>query len=404
MNTVRVLPNALMFFIGLLLLSLTTGSLHAAPTLIVGDKSGSNTYRGPSGNGYATTAFSVGANQIIIARASGLQPSNLILKLGATDTANGNTGMIYCSVSMGNPLTLESHFVASPYSYNGHQLFRTNVTGLYFTMHMYSMRSFLTTSTDDFYVGDQKQQALTFRNNYCSTTAGEYLAVGGFIAYIDIEFYNDATFNPDTTGAISLLSDASYHYSITNLNPGGILFSKYIYQTFNLSNVTLSSPTCTAAVLSGNSVQGDTVSLGEYNPRDVVDGVAGIPFAINLQNCYRVNNIEVKMTTGAPAMSAALLGNSLTTEANAANGLGVEIKGKSNSHFAEVVLHPNDTNSVYKAYGDTTDSSNGIIGNGASGTAATQTLNFVATLKQDNNQQIRGGDFKATAVFSITYP
>lgn len=108
------------------------------------------------------------------------------------------------------------------------------------------------------------------------------------------------------------------------------------------------------------------------------------------------------MTTGAPAMSATLLGNSLT--ANAANGVGVEIKGLSNSHYAEVALIPNNANSVYKAYVDTTDASNGIIGSGASGSAANQTLNFVATLKQDNNQQIRAGDFKATAVFSITYP
>ncbi|WP_233929077.1 fimbrial protein [Escherichia albertii] len=101
-------------------------------------------------------------------------------------------------------------------------------------------------------------------------------------------------------------------------------------------------------------------------------------------------------------MSASLLGNSLT--ADAAAGVGVEITGASNSHFPEMVLLPNDYSSVYKAYVDNPDNSNGIIGAGTSGTPASQQLDFIATLKQDNNQQIRAGDFKATAVFSITYP
>ncbi|MEN1932950.1 hypothetical protein P4909_08295 [Escherichia coli] len=69
-----------------------------------------------------------------------------------------------------------------------------------------------------------------------------------------------------------------------------------------------------------------------------------------------------------------------------------------------MVLKPNDASSIYKAYGDNPETSNGIIGSNASGSPADQTLNFTATLKQDGNQQIRGGDFKATGVFSITYP
>ncbi|EHQ8141104.1 fimbrial protein [Escherichia albertii] len=384
-------------------------SLHAANTLVVGSKTtvdggGTTKNRGPSADGNATSMFTAGANQIVIAHSGGLQYSNLKLQLQADTAGNGNTGAIYCAPGgMGGPITLESHFVKAPYSYGGHQLFKTNMTGLYFTMRMYNIYSYATTSTDDIYIGDAAQQSLNLRSTSCASSLGWYLQLGGIVANIDISFYNDATFDPDATGSISLLSDTSYHYSLKNLSPGGGLVTHTIYQSYNLANITLSTPTCSSAILAGNTVsKGDTVALGEYSPKEIIDGVAGIPFAINLQNCYRVTNVELKMTTGAPAMSATLLGNSLT--ANAANGVGVEIKGQSNSHYAEVTLIPNDANSVYKDYVNTADTSNGIIGSGASGTAANQTLNFVATLKQDNNQQIRGGDFKATAVFSITYP
>ncbi|MBB2270936.1 fimbrial protein [Escherichia sp. 94.0001] len=394
----------------LVLLSFYSGCLHSANTIIVGNKTYSGSTEnnsGPQGDGSATATFSTGANQIVIPTSAGLQSSNIRLQLGWMDTNSSGNSLIYCGAGgMGTPLTLESHFVDALVSADGHKLFKTNVQGLYFRMHMYNVSSFKTTSSSDIYIGDTPQQTLTLtpEHSVCVADLGNYTAVGGLVSKIDIEFYNDGTFNPNTTGSIALLSNKGYHYSVTNAAPGGALTSHSIYQTFNMGNVTLSSPTCTSAVVSGNTVQGDTVSLGEYNPKDIIDGVDGIPFGIALKNCYRVTNIEVKMTTGAPAMSAALLGNSLTAEANAANGVGVEIKGKSNSHYAEVVLHPNDTHSVYKAYVDTADTSNGIIGSGTSGTAANQTLNFVATLKQDNNQQIRGGDFKATAVFSITYP
>lgn len=388
-------------------------NLHAANTLIVGNKTSINGTGGPTGDGYSTATFSAGANQIVIARASSLQPSNLKIQLGETDTAaNGNTGLIYCTAGMGSHLTLKSHFIAAPYTYAGHQLFKTNVPGLYFTMRMYNLSSYKTDSTDNFYIGDVAEQSLNLQSQTCAAAGGGYDPIGGLLAYIDIEFYNDASFNPDTTGSIALLSDTSYHYSITNPSPGGTLFSKTIYQTFNLANVTLSSPTCTAAVLSGSSVTGgDTVGLGEYSSKEVIDGVDGIPFAIELQNCYRVSNVEVKMTTNTPAISAAsLLGNTLT--ANAASGVGVEVKGESNSRYPEVILIPNNASSVYKAYVESADTTNGIIGTGSDsdgngqpdGSPANQTLNFTATLKQDGNQQITGGDFKATAVFSITYP
>lgn len=267
---------------------------------------------------------------------------------------------------------------------------------------MHDIYSYNTTSTTDIYIGEAQRQTISLVSRSCGPS-GWYQKLGGIVANIEIDFYNDGTFNPDSTGSISLLSDTSYHYVFNNNSPGGSLHSFNIYQTYNLANITLSSPTCTSAILSGNTVtQGDTVALGEYAPKEIIDGAAGIPFAITLQNCYRASNVEVKLTTGAPAMSASLLGNSLT--ADAAAGVGVEITGASNSHFPEMVLLPNDYSSVYKAYVDNPDNSNGIIGAGTSGTPASQQLDFIATLKQDNNQQIRAGDFKATAVFSITYP
>ncbi|MFC3189489.1 fimbrial protein [Pseudocitrobacter faecalis] len=395
----------------LILLPFLAGDLNAAVTKIVGNKTysgsmGSNS--GPEGDGNATAYFNTGANIIVIPRASQLQPSNIKLKLGQTDTAaNPNTGLIYCTNGgSGEPITLESHLVASPYSYGGHKLFKTNIEGLYFTMHMYNLVSFDTTSTSDFYVGEGNMGREALVLNYsagCTGNSGKYQALGGLEANVDLEFYNDATFNPDTTGSITLLSDSPYHYTLKNLNPGAGLVSRYIYQIINLDNVTLSSPTCLAAVLSGDSVtQSDTVRLGDYTPKEVIEGVSSVPFAIDLQNCYRVTDIEVKMTTSAPATSPSLLGNTLTR--NEAQGVGVEIKGLQNSHYPEVLLLPNDASSVYKAYSDNADPTNGIIGTGSIGTAVSQPLNFTATLKQDSNQRIVSGEFKATAVFSITYP
>lgn len=393
-----------------------TGNLLAAHTLIVGNKAYTGSMQsnsGPIGDGYARAQFTANANQIVIPRATGLEPSNLKLQLGQTDTAaNGNDGLIYCAEGTGTPISLESHLVAAPYTYGGHKLFRTNITGLYFTMRMYNLNSYQTDSGDDFYIGDAAKKDLTLRSQTCSGSTESYQAIGGLLANIEIEFYNDATFIPGTTGSIALLSDTTYQYSLTNNNPGNSLFSKSIYQTFNLDNITLTSPTCSTAVLSGNTVtQGDTVGLGDYSPKEVIDGANGVPFMIQLENCYRVTNIEVKMTTAVAALSPSLLGNALTS--NHANGVGVEIKGLSNARYPEVVLIPNTASSVYKAYMEDTDTTNGIIGAGADGDDAdtlpdgkpgSQALNFIATLKQDGNQQITGGDFKATAVFSITYP
>lgn len=393
----------------LLLLPLYSGYLQAANTLIVGSKttsdgSGINKNRGPAGDGYSTTTFTTGNSQIVIGRATTLQYSNIKIQLQADTAGNGNTGVIYCAPGgMGGPISLESHFVASPYVYNNHKLFKTNMPGLYFTMRMYNLWSYALTSSEDFYIGDTNPYSLNLHSTICAKSLGWYQTLGGLVASIDIDFYNDATFDPNASGSVALLSDTTYHYSLKNQSPGGNLVTKTIYQTFNMGNVTLTSPTCSSAILSGSSVsKGDTAGLGEYSSKEVIDGLNGVPFSIVLKGCYRVTNIDVKLTTGAPAVSTSLLGNSLTT--NAASGVGVEIKGESNSHYPEVVLKPNDASSIYKAYGDNPETSNGIIGSNASGSPADQTLNFTATLKQDGNQQIRGGDFKATGVFSITYP
>lgn len=399
------------------LLILLLGYIHCAnasnDTLIVGSKdmNGGTTSNngGPAGDGYATNIVSSGgASQLVIPRAANLQSSNITLSLGRVDTSQkGGTGVLYCAQGgTMSPITLTSHFVPAPVAApEGHKLFKTNITGLYFRMHMTNVSSWKVSSDVDIYVGDSEQQSLALipEHTICEAPEGSYVSVGGFGSDIKVEFYNDNTFNPGTTGSVELLSNGPYHYELTNLSPGNGIFSKSIFQKFDLTNITLSSPTCQTATLSGNSVtNGDTVSLGEYSPKEVIDGANSVPFSINLQNCYRVTNIEVKLTTASPATSPSLLGNTLTT--NNARGVGVEIKGATNSHFPETILEPNNISSVYKAYADTADASNGIIGTGADGTPGSQVMNFTATLKQDGNQQIVGGDFKATATFSITYP
>lgn len=226
----------------LVLLPFYSGCLHSADTIIVGDKSYSgstNNNAGPQGDGNATATFSTGANQIVIPTSAGLQSSNLRLQLGSMDSASSGNGLIYCGAGgMGTPLTLESHFVDAQVSADGHKLFKTNVQGLYFRMHMYRVSSFKTTSSSDIYIGDTPQQTLTLipDSSVCVANQGKYTAIGGLVSKIDIEFYNDGTFNPNTTGSIALLSNKGYHYSVTNAAPGGALTSHSIYQTFNMGN------------------------------------------------------------------------------------------------------------------------------------------------------------------------
>ncbi|MEO3989985.1 fimbrial protein [Pseudocitrobacter cyperus] len=98
-----------------------------------------------------------------------------------------------------------------------------------------------------------------------------------------------------------------------------------------------------------------------------------------------------------------LLANTLTTD-SAASGVGIEIQGKSTSISKQMVIVPNDASSVYRDYQPEIDTTNGIYGKGGTGVPLARTLHFQATMMRDGTSVISPGDFKATAIFSVTYP
>ncbi|MCV5348708.1 fimbrial protein, partial [Escherichia coli] len=103
--------------------------------------------------------------------------------------------------------------------------------------------------------------------------------------------------------------------------------SKSIYVDFDLVNITITLPTCFTSVLTGTSVSGSTVKMGEYSAEQIRNGATPVPFDISLQNCLRVTNIETKLvSTKVGTENGQLLGNTLTGN-DAAKGVGVLIEG-----------------------------------------------------------------------------
>ncbi|EAW1719933.1 fimbrial protein [Salmonella enterica subsp. indica] len=396
-------------FICLSLLATDAISADGARTYIAGNKAHADIYDrdGPNGDGSRTLKYSLSGNQtLVFYKSATLQPSNVGLNLNS-DTANTGTGMIYCTKingATGADLVVENNFVDSGLTYGGHKLLKTNITGLYFTFRIHNPGSWeILFAPSELYVGDQPTQTMKLTQAESNCANDGYKPIGGITGTAYIDFYNDASFDPRSSESVSLLSNGSYSYRFYNPNPGPNILSYYINVIASTDNVKISQPTCSTAVLSGDTVKGTTVSIGSYSPNDIINGVNPVPFNIELSGCSRVRNIAVKLTAGTTGTDPTLLGN--TQISGKADGVGLQIKALKNSVSDEMVLIPNDDTSVYKDYEDETDTSTtGIAGNGGSIATTTQSLKFNATLKRDNNQKILSGKFYATGIFSITYP
>ncbi|MCV4724479.1 fimbrial-like adhesin, partial [Escherichia coli] len=232
-----------------------------------------------------------------------------------------------------------------------------------------------------------------------------FWAIGGVVHDLTIEFYTDTDFNPTTNQDVSLSSNSTYLYAFKAYSPGSrvVDHSHHLYIDFDLLNVKLTNPTCFTAVLTGKSVSGSTVKMGEYAPGQIKNGATPVPFDISLQNCVRVGDIETKLSSGKLGTeNKQLLGNTLTGS-GAAKGVAVLIEGLANRKSALMILKPNDSTSVYKDNtGQAQDHDSDAIYPEDQG--ITYPLHFQATLKQDGNIAIEPGEFKATSTFQVTYP
>lgn len=411
----------IIIFSGLLI---NTGFAAGTKTFVAGNDRGLGNDKGPSGDGSSNLTYALGSGSSLVfykTDSPSAQPANVKLKYPKIDTGYdvGGTGFIYCTKhknASGMKMQLTHSMVSANKTYGGHNLYKTNIQGLYYYISIsnpYSSNASISLPMSTTYIGDMDSVPLTItdNNNSCddetglSITSPSYQSYGGIVSDMEIEFFTDNTFSPNNGAILELLtSNPSYLLKYHTDGAGSKIVTTSMFIKFSLASVTITNPTCFTTVLGGNSVvNGNEVQLGSYSPQSIKDGVADVPFTIELQNCIRVTNIQVKLKTNNSAKDATLLGNTLTGN-TAASGVGVLIQGEQTTKSSKMVLKPNDAASVYKDYEDETDASNGIYGGGAEGSPTSQTLHFLATLKQDSSQIIIPGQFKATGVFSITYP
>ena len=392
---------------------------------IVGDNygvgPGNQKWRDTGPNGDVTVKFRYGSgtNNLVFYKPTQLGPTGVSLKWEQLDSASGG-GFLYCNrsgTSSGTPMSIKHKMVDSGKSYGGHKLLKTSVPGLYYTLaisNIWSAYTFTDINPSGIYIGDatehffhwhaESEQVLYWSCDNANNK-NKYWAVGGVVQTLTIEFYTDTDFNPTTNQRVTLLRTDNYLYSFKGEGVGiGINeHSHYLKIDFDLTDIVLTNPTCFTAALSGPSVSGSTVKMGDYIPAQIRNGATAVPFDITLQNCIRVRNIETKLKSNkVGSVSKELLANTLTGN-DAAKGVGVLIEGLKNTKSAQMVLKPNDATSIYKDYETENDTTGGIFpDNGNAGTS--QPLHFQATLKQDGNIAIEPGDFKATSTFQVTYP
>lgn len=404
------------YFTSVLLLAsiVFSSSSYAIETFVFGNwmKSTSNG-SGPSSEGSQRIIYSTKPT-VIFSRTSELAPANVVLNWDSSHGTSSDSESLYCTRneagSGDNRLTLESSYVSAGH-YGGVEIFKTNITGLYFSLRLrsFSSNSMAKVSPTSLNITSGiTSGALNLTidaSGHCDKTniTGDinYSTWGGLAFYSTITFYTDQTYTAGQS-SVSLLKTADYDFRFRNDNPGSGIKSYYMNVIYDISSLVVSETTCTTQpVVSGNSVSGTTVDLGTYSPNDIIKGAAPVPFAIKLAGCKGLRNINVTLSTTTMAHSPTLLGNILT--ANNATGVGVEISGAANNYSSQMVMIPNDTTSIYNDQRDTS-SDNNIYGSGESGTTQSHTLNFLATLKRDGTQQIGSGHFKANGIFTIDYP
>ncbi|EDX9483257.1 fimbrial protein [Salmonella enterica] len=333
---------------------------------------------------------------------------------GGMDTATDGGGYAYCNAtdSFDAPLRMKRGY-GTPYGQtpDGHSMWKTNITGLYFAVEVYQLYTSFSTLSNTL--------PLWFDNNYvdlhftpidgsslktnCDKTIVNTYAIAGGIGFATrIHLYADNTFKPDRSTTITDVNfptpdgyDFEFENTTTMLGAGNHAI-KFSFDTTGFNAVW---PSCSASTVSGTNVKGSTLDFGAFYAKEIIAGLSAVPFQINLSDCAYVKNIEVKLASTAIGKDTSLLSNTLTGN-TAASGIGVEIQGVQTNLSNQMVLLPGNANSVYKyspyasqdAY---IDSDNTYTAN---------TLNFLATLKQDKNQTITPGNFKATGIFQITYP
>ncbi|EBY3114945.1 fimbrial protein [Salmonella enterica] len=395
-----------------ILLSFPAAGYAQTDTFVLGNGEHNYEYGGPSSDGTNQLIYPSGRT-VYFSRTNALAPANVTINWNGAHGSSSANNSLYCYVSdqgqsTTGTLSVESGLVSAG-SYGGVDIFKTNITGLYFSLELRSFGSYtLQVSAPNLQIQNGIMHnviSVSDNGGGCKgptqSGPGYYYTWGGLGYYAAVTFYTDQTYTPGNS-TITLLKNGDYHVRFWNENVGAGIKSYYLNATFDISAVTVAEPTCTTQpVASGSSVSGTTVDLGHYSPNDIINGATAVPFSIKLAGCRGLRNINVTLTSTTVAKTPTLLGNILTS--NKATGVGLEISGAANSYSQQMVMIPNDTTSIYNDQRDTSSDDN-IYGSSENGVVQSQTLNFLATLKRDGTQQIGSGNFKANGIFTIDYP
>ncbi|WP_428841349.1 fimbrial-like adhesin [Escherichia coli] len=290
----------------ILLLFISSFSLYAANnTIFVVGAGNADSFAGPSGNGRATFRYSTASNNLVFYKPTGpgVVKTNVKLYWSQLDTASGgNTGLVYCNragSASSEPILIKPKMVESGLTYGGNKLFKTSVTGLYYTLTISNIWTAWETTanissivvgnrTDGWYDGFRFQVTNSYVNQGCNNanSTSKYAAIGGIMQSLTIEFYTDGTFDPVQNQQVTLLRTADHLYEFHTDGAGNGIneHSKSIYVDFDLVNITITLPTCFTSVLTGTSVSGSTVKMGEYTSEQIKNGATPVPFDISLQN------------------------------------------------------------------------------------------------------------------------
>lgn len=398
------------------LFAILLGALFLSPPAFASLQYYAGTSSNSSGHGYAvfstsSTPAAPGISALVVNRTSVLKSTGVIYTFDNIDTNRSGSG-IWCDKDTGGtnkstfyirPTKGMEPYIAAPDKTNA-MLYKTSIKGLYYTLYIKNFKAAYTTfSNPTFYLNSSIKNVVA-NNTYSCNLSEDYM--GGFTMSLEVEFYTDNTLTIPETGTDAMgnapvivltPSSGAYLFTIQNDEEGGA-----VDIAANVNGIHISFPTCFSTL---SSTSGNVLNLGSYTASYLASNTKEVPFTINLASCVGVKNIEVRLTTSkVNSNNALLLGNQNEGMTDSASGAGVLIKGMANGVSSEMALQPNTTTSVYKDYETETITEFPMYFTaGTAHQSTSEIVNFTATLKADGTT-IQPGSFKATGVFSITYP
>ena len=376
-------------------------SMTLAGFLVVGKRNGSHS--SPDNLTFPLLPYS--STGAVLIPTPTLQDTGINLPITTFDSRSG----LFCKdAALYSRYTFKlSHNLVPGPVFNGHQLYKTSLQGLYFDVEIIDLKgAYSTFSPGTFFL---PQNSITTKANFTAYCGISYYEIGGVIFNFKVRYYTDASFQhaQDRSNSNNFMATfaASGNIPGAPFSGPGMRFENNAgdgsYWTISLpSQLYISPPTCYASMVTGPYTSGGTVNLGTWASAEVQNGLADVrPFNIVLSGCLKTSKATFRLTTNTPsAEDSNLLGNTLSG-ASAAKGAGVKVMTDIGSH-----LLANKSSSTYVlgvSYSPLTYAEyvNGRI----AATGSSRDVPFLAQLVRAGNATVKAGSFRASAIFTVSY-